>query len=115
MRKLISLFVLASLFGWFAHAQQNAVTGRTYSGFPLSGTSSSLGGGALLAGACSTTTVSVTGATTSMAVQVTPSANPGVGSVWYGYVSSSNTVTVAVCGIVALTPSAVTYNVRVIP
>src|SRR3977135_53558 len=33
---------------------------------PLTGTSASIGGGALLAGACTSTTVAVTGATTSM-------------------------------------------------
>lgn len=82
---------------------------------PLSGTSASIGGSALLAGACSSGTVSITGATTSMAVVATPATYPGDGSEWAAYVSSANTVTVKVCAIIALTPTASTYNVRVIP
>lgn len=81
----------------------------------LSGTTSSIGGGLLAAGACASGTVSITGATTGMAISVTPVSYPGDGSIWYGYVSSSNTVTVKVCGLVALTPSATTFNVRVSP
>lgn len=80
----------------------------------FSGTSSSIGGSALLAGACASTTVSVTGATTAMAVSVSPVTYPGDGNFWMGYVSASNTVTVKVCAAVAGTPTASTYNVRVI-
>jgi hypothetical protein len=79
----------------------------------LSGTSASLGGSALLAGACTTGTVSITGATTSMVVNVTPVTYPGAGVEWEGYVSAAGTVTVTVCGIIAVTPTASTYNVRV--
>jgi hypothetical protein len=85
---------------------------------PLTGTTAAIGGSALLAGQCSAGTATVTGATTSMAVAVSPSSDPdsnlsaGIGI--YGFVSSSNTVTVRVCAIVAVTPSSVTYNVRVI-
>jgi hypothetical protein len=81
---------------------------------PLSGTTGSIGGSALAAGACSSGTVSVSAATTSMAVAATPSTYPGDGNVWNGYVSASGTVTVKVCAIVAGTPTASTYNVRVI-
>lgn len=81
----------------------------------LSGTSASLGGGALLAGACASNTTTVTGATTSMVVAVTPVTYPGDGSVWDAYVSASNTVTTKVCGVIALTPGATAYNIRVIP
>lgn len=81
---------------------------------PLSGTTGSIGGGALLAGACTSGTATVTGATTAMAISVTPVAYPGDGTDWKAYVSSSNTVTVKVCGLVAVTPSATTYNVRVL-
>lgn len=80
----------------------------------LGGTTGSIGGGALLAGACTSGTVSVTGATTSMVAVANPNTYPGDGSEWEAYVSSSNTVTVKVCAIVALTPTASTYNVRVI-
>lgn len=80
----------------------------------LSGTTSSIGGSLLLAGACATTTVNVTGATTAMAVAVTPVTFPGAGTTWNGYVSSAGVVTAQVCAIVAATPTASTYNVRVI-
>lgn len=80
----------------------------------LTGTSGSIGGGALGAGAVATGTVTVTGATTAMSVVATPVAYPGNGFVWSGYVSSANTVTVVVTAVVAGTPSATAYNVRVI-
>jgi hypothetical protein len=80
----------------------------------LSGTTASIGGGALLAGGCSTGTVTVTGATTSMAVVASPTTSPGAGAYWQAYVSSANTVTVGVCATIALTPTASTYNVRVL-
>ena len=80
----------------------------------LAGTSGSLGGSALSAGGATTGTVNVPGATTSMAVVVTPSAYPGNGVDWAGYVSSSGVVTVVITAIIAVTPTATTYNVRVI-
>lgn len=80
----------------------------------FSGTTSSIGGGALLAGACTSGTVTVTGATTSMVAVASPNTYPGDGALWNAQVTSSNTVTVRVCADVALTPTASTYNVRVI-
>ncbi|MFM0243773.1 hypothetical protein [Paraburkholderia sediminicola] len=80
----------------------------------LTGTTSSIGGSALAAGACSTGTVSVAGATTSMGVVATPATYPGAPYYWNGYVSSAGTVTVSVCAAVAGTPTASAYNVRVI-
>jgi hypothetical protein len=54
-----------------------------------------------------------------MAVIVTPvpiaGADPGNSTFWKGYVSTAGTVTVKVCESVAGTPTATTYNVRVIP
>ena len=86
-------------------------------GFPAAVTGS-IGGGALGAGACTSGTATVTGATTGMAVSVAPVSSPLVDSshglaIW-GYVSSSNTVTVEVCAIIATTPTARVYNVRVL-
>jgi hypothetical protein len=81
----------------------------------LSGTTSSIGGGLLTVGSCTSGTVAVTGATTGAAVLVTPVTYPGDGATWYGYVSSSGTVTVKVCVLVALAPTSTAYNVRVIP
>lgn len=81
----------------------------------LTATTGSIGGGALLAGACTSGTVSVTNAATTMAVQVSPNTYPGDGVFETAYVSSAGTVTVKVCASIAETPTASTYNVRVIP
>lgn len=80
----------------------------------LSGTTGSIGGGALLAGTCTSGTVAITGSTTAMAVVATPVAYPGDGTDWKGYISSAGTATVKVCALVAVTPTATTYNVRVL-
>jgi len=81
----------------------------------LSGTTASIGGSALSAGQCTSGTVTISGALTSMAVVVSPVADPGVGvSPPYGFVSATNTVTVRVCAMVAVTPAAVGYNVRLL-
>ncbi|HEY2470687.1 MAG TPA: hypothetical protein VGI45_23030 [Terracidiphilus sp.] len=84
---------------------------------PPAGTTASIGGSALTPGTCATGTVTVTGATTSMAVVATPTSYPGDAFDWKAYVSSSNTVTVSVCTNLAAggTPTASAYNVRVIP
>lgn len=80
----------------------------------LSATTASIGGGALGAGACASGTVAVAGSTTAMPVAASPVTYPGDGIVWHGYVSVAGTVTVKVCAITALTPTASTYNVRVV-
>lgn len=82
---------------------------------PLTGTSGSLGGGALAAGACASGTVSITGSTTAMSVVATPVTYPGDAIYWKAYVSAAGTVTVKVCAAIAATPTSSTYNVRVIP
>jgi hypothetical protein len=79
----------------------------------LNGTTGTISG-ALTAGVCDSGTATVTGATTGMGVVATPVTYPGDGTVWYGYVSGSNTVTVKVCGLTVVTPSASAYNVRVV-
>lgn len=83
----------------------------------MSGTTSAIGGSALLAGACSSGTVTVTGATTGMTAIAQPSDGTVLadGNMVYAVVSSANTVTVKVCGIVGITPPSKTYSVRVIP
>jgi hypothetical protein len=80
----------------------------------LSGTSGSIGGSPLTPNSCTSGTVSITGSTTAMGVVVTPVAFPGTGIWWEGYVSTAGTVTVEVCVSAAATPTAETYNVRVI-
>ena len=79
----------------------------------LNGTSTSFGGSALLAGACTTNTVTVQGARTSMAATATPVTYPNDGTYWYAYVSANNTVTIKICATIASTPGASVYNVRV--
>lgn len=119
MKKIIVLIFLLACS--FSQAQVPAVNSGTTT-YPtsgtitaiLTGTTGSIGGGALLAGACTSGTVAVTNSTTSMTVTVTPNTYPGDGTLFYGYVSSNGTVTVKVCAIIAITPSSGTYNVRVV-
>jgi hypothetical protein len=80
----------------------------------LTGTTGSIGGGLLAAGTCASGTAAVTGATTAMAVAASPVTYPGDGSTWLAYVSAGGTVTVKVCALVAVTPGASAYNVRVL-
>jgi hypothetical protein len=110
---------------YFATLDHTALTAnRTYL-FPdrngtvalaLSGTTATIGGSALAAGACTTGTAAISGASTSMAVAVSPSADPGTGFSWEGWVSGTGAVTVRLCNVsgASATPAAVTYNVRVI-
>lgn len=80
----------------------------------LSGTTASIGGGALTA-ACVSGSVSITGVTSSMAVAVSPAADITSGGATafsvFG-VPSAGSVAVNVCG--TGTPTATTYNVRAI-
>lgn len=101
------------------NANSVTITGGTITGIvglspTLPGTTGSIGGGILLAGACTSGTVAVTNSTTAMSVVATPVTYPGDGVTWAGYVSTAGTVTVKVCAIVGLTPGATAYNVRVI-
>ena len=80
----------------------------------LKGTSASIGGSALTAGHCSSGTVTVTGVTTSMAIDTTPAAYPGDGVYWLAYVSGTNTITVKVCAAASVTPTATTYTLRIL-
>ena len=72
-----------------------------------------LGGSVLLAGARATGTVTVPGATIGMHVQVTPQSDVGASALYGGYVSSANTVTVWLMGIVTVTPPSTVFNVSV--
>ncbi len=80
----------------------------------LSGSTPSIGGGALLVGACASDVATVTGATTGMVAVTSPVTYPGDGATYEAYVSAADTVTVKVCAIIALTPTASLYRVRVI-
>ncbi len=93
----------------------------TFESVPLVGTTASIGGGALLAGACATGTAFVPGASTSMLASASPAAgvDPTNGAILgvsiLANVTSQNTVTVSVCVPIAGTPAAAAYTVRVIP
>lgn len=118
MLKIIGLYFALTVA---AIAQVPAVNSGTAT-FPTSGsvaavlsaTTGSIGGGVLTAGTCASGTVAVANSTTTMTVQVTPNTYPGDGTLFFGYVSTNGTVTVKACAIVALTPTASTYNVRVV-
>lgn len=113
MRNFIIGFTLAAiLLSGSAKAQVNLSGGA--SSPVLSGLTGSIGGGALLAGACTSGTVNITGATTSMVALADPNTYPGDGIIWDGQVTSAGVVTVKVCAILALTPTVSTYNVRII-
>lgn len=117
---MLRAFILWIFLATIAFAQAPAVNSGSAT-YPstgtiaaiLTGTTGSIGGGVLTAGSCTSGTVAVTNSTTSMVVGVTPNTYPGDGTTYYGYVSTNGTVTVKVCVIVALTPTASTYNVRV--
>jgi hypothetical protein len=89
-------------------------------GTGLGGTTSSIGGSALTLGQTATGTVSVSGASAAVAagstIIATPvtQGDPGAGFVVQAYLSGSDTITVSVICIVAGTPTATTYNVKVI-
>ena len=80
----------------------------------LTGTTGSIGGSLLSAGACTSGTAAVTGATSGMSVVATPVLYPGDGIWWEAYVSAAGTATVKVCASVSATPIASGYNARVI-
>jgi hypothetical protein len=109
----ILIFILAVIFSTWAtwHTSHAQVNNTNIYG--MRATTGSIGGGALLAGACTSGTVAVTGATTGMVVGTAPVTYPGDGTVWFGYVSANGTVTIKVCAILALTPTASAYNVTV--
>ena len=102
------IVLLLALASWRLSAQNGC------SSVTLCATTASIGGGALLAGGCTSGTVAVVSSMTGSTVSIAPNTYPGDGIFWYGYVSANGTVTVKVCSILALTPTASTYNVRVI-
>ncbi len=93
----------------------NGVTASNFNGV-LSGTTGSIGGSALAAGACTTGTVAVNGAATGTPVDVSASDGslPSGLVMLRAAVTAANTVTVQVCAVGAVTPVAVSYNVRVV-
>ena len=78
--------------------------------------SASIGGGALLAGACATATSSVDSSysTSTTAVIMTPQVYPGDGVFWHAYISAIGVLTEKVCEAVAGTPTASSYVLKLI-
>ena len=84
----------------------------------LSGTTGSIGGSLLSLGSSSSGTASISGATVGMVcvAQASDGTDMGaLGVVVACTVTSAGTVTVRLIGLVAVTPAAKTYGVRVIP
>jgi len=84
----------------------------------MTGTTGAIGGGALLAGACASGTATVTGAAVGMPTIATPSDGTNIaalGTSITATVTATNTVTVNVCALLALTPTSKAYSVRVLP
>lgn len=96
----------------FSTGGDNAFASWIDISFPA--TSASLGGGALIAGACASNATTVSGAETTMVAMASPNTYPGDGNVWSAQVTAPNTVTTRICAIIAATPTASTYNIRVI-
>jgi hypothetical protein len=87
----------------------------TTSNFAIRGNATaSIGGGLLTAGSCTSGNTTIESASLGDVVEVTPQSDPGDGTVWSGFVSATNIVTVKVCTIATLTPTASIYHVRVI-
>ena len=82
----------------------------------LSGTTGSIGGSSLAAGACVTATASITGAGGTMVAVASPASgtDPGTNFTVRAFVNGANSAAVYVCAITAGTPTATTYNVRVL-
>ncbi len=120
-----ALFVVGSTTLQKFTAQEGTTTSFATTNFMLNGstfiapiatTTASLGGGLLTAGNCASVQATTTQTlTTAMAVVVTPTTYPGDGSDWKATIGPNNTVVVRVCALVTVTPTATTYNVRVIP
>ncbi len=79
----------------------------------LPGTTAAIGG-MELTDDCVTGTAAVTGVDSTMAIVVTPAADPGVGVSWVAFMSGMEVVTVRVCVVGTVTPASVAYNVRAI-
>jgi hypothetical protein len=77
-------------------------------------TTSSLGGGALLAGACSSVSTAATGLSSTTAFMTTPKNDPGDGFFWSTIADSATSARTRVCASVAGTPNASVYNVKII-
>lgn len=120
MRKILFLGLSLALLASPVRADwlgPSAVGNQPVQKLLLFGTTGSIGGSSLTAGACASGTVMIAGATLTSKIDVSPQTYPGAGFWWSGYLSSAstNTITVTVCAAVAGTPAASLYNVGVTP
>lgn len=104
------LIIVVSAYWAERLADAATFTGSTMIG--SSATTGSIGGGLLGLGECTGSDVAIADITTTAAVMVSPRTYPGDGYAWHGYVSTTGTVTVALCAITTGTPTASLYNVR---
>lgn len=116
MKRLVIFFVLCAvaMLGGQQYSAYN-MSSTSLPVAPLTGTTGSIGGGVLIAGAANTTTVTVAGATTGQTCSVSAQGGVdiGVGAAVQCWVSSANTVTVRETAIIGLTPAASTFRVTV--
>ncbi len=93
----------------------SGVTASNFNGI-LSGVTGPLGGAPLAAGACTSGTLSVAGATPGapVAVSANDGSLPNGTTILSAAVTSAGTVSVQVCAVSAMTPAAKSYNVRVL-
>ena len=93
----------------------NGVTASNFNGV-LGGTTGVIGGTALTAGTCASGTASVAGAAVGTPVLVSASDGslPSGLTLLSAAVTAANTVSVQVCAVSAMTPTAVSYTVRVV-
>lgn len=90
----------------------NSFYGYDNTYLPLSASTISFGNAALGTGSCTSTVTSVTGADTTMSVQVTPVTYPGDGVYWKAVLGSGSVTTYA-CAATTTTPTASIYRIRV--
>lgn len=125
MKFLWSVLFIIVVFGvcfTAAFSQQGTQT-PTVNGIPaqsvyfLTGTSASIGGSLMVAGTPVTGTITVAGSVVGMGCLASPTSSSAlITGTWVDcYVSSANTVTLRLISVLATTPAAQTYNVRVIP
>lgn len=89
-------------------------------GAPLTGTTGSIGGGALIAGASATGTATITGATVGKPCMAAPSDGTSLAGLTVGVsvscsITAASTATVVVTAAIAGTPTAKTYSVVTFP
>jgi hypothetical protein len=70
---------------------------------------------ATTAATCVQNTTAVAGATTAMAVEVSPVSTPGVGAQWSAFVSSAGNVTINECAVAVSAGGTIAFNIRVHP